>query len=33
MIDKYPYPTEANRQDCLDGLRASNRQLELYNLF
>jgi hypothetical protein len=33
MIDKYPYPSEATRKDCLYGLRASNRQLELYNLF
>jgi hypothetical protein len=33
MIDKYAYPSEATRKDCLDSLRASNRQLELYNLF
>ena len=33
MIDRYPYPSEATRKDCLDRLRESNRQLELYNLF
>ena len=33
MSNKYPYPSEATRKDCLDGLRASNRQLELYSLF
>ena len=33
MIDKYPYPSESTRKNCLDRLRESNRQLELYNLF
>jgi hypothetical protein len=33
MIDRYPYPSESTRKDCLDRLRGSNRQLELYNLF
>ena len=32
MTDRYPYPSEATRKDCLDRLRESNRQLELYNL-
>jgi hypothetical protein len=33
MTDQYPYPSEATRKNCLDKLRESNRQLELYNLF
>jgi hypothetical protein len=33
MTDRYPYPSEATRKGCLDRLRESNRQLELYNLF
>ncbi len=33
MRDRYPYPTEETRKSCLDRLRESNRQLELYNLF
>jgi hypothetical protein len=33
MIDRYPYPSKSTRKDCLDRLRESNRQLELYNLF
>jgi hypothetical protein len=33
MTDRYPYPSEATRKDCLDRLRESNRQLALYNLF
>ncbi len=33
MTDRYPYPTEETRKKCLDRLRESNRQLELYNLF
>jgi hypothetical protein len=33
MTDPYPYPTEETRKNCLDRLRESNRQLELYNLF
>jgi hypothetical protein len=32
-IERYPYPDEETRKSCLDRLRASNRQLELYNLF
>lgn len=33
MTERYPYPTEETRKICLDRLRESNRQLELYNLF
>jgi hypothetical protein len=33
ITDRYPYPSEATRKNCLDKLRESNRQLELYNLF
>jgi hypothetical protein len=33
MSDRYPYPNEETRKRCLDRLRESNRQLELYNLF
>ena len=33
MTDRYPFPDEETKQRCLDGLRESNRQLELYNLF
>jgi hypothetical protein len=33
MTERYPYPTEEVRKNCLDRLRESNRQLELYNLF
>ena len=33
MSDRYPYPTEETKKGCLDRLRESNRQLELYNLF
>ncbi len=33
MTKRYHYPTEETRQKCLDRLRESNRQLELYNLF
>ena len=33
MTDRYPYPSEPTRKNCLDRLRESNRQLELYNLF
>jgi hypothetical protein len=33
MTQQYPYPSEKTRKDCLDRLRESNRQLELYNLF
>jgi hypothetical protein len=33
MTDLYPYPDEETRKICLERLRESNRQLELYNLF
>ena len=33
MTERYPYPDGETRKRCLDGLRESNRQLELYNLF
>jgi hypothetical protein len=33
LCQQYPYPSEETRKDCLDRLRESNRQLELYNLF
>ena len=33
MTERYSYPTEETRKSCLDRLRESNRQLELYNLF
>ena len=33
MTDRYLYPSEETRKNCLDRLRESNRQLELYNLF
>ena len=33
MTARYPYPDEETKKRCLDGLRESNRQLELYNLF
>jgi hypothetical protein len=33
MTDRYPYPSEATRKNCLNRLRESNHQLELYNLF
>ena len=33
MNEQYLYPTEETRKSCLDRLRESNRQLELYNLF
>ena len=33
MTERSPYPDEETRKRCLDGLRESNRQLELYNLF
>jgi hypothetical protein len=29
----YPYPDEETRMRCLDRLRETNRQLDLYNLF
>ncbi len=33
MTERYLYPTEETKKSCLDRLRESNRQLELYNLF
>ena len=33
MTERYPFPDEETKKRCLDGLRVSNRQLELYNLF
>jgi hypothetical protein len=33
LSQRYPYPDEETKKRCLDGLRESNRQLELYNLF
>ena len=33
MTERYPFPDEETKKRCLNGLRESNRQLELYNLF
>jgi hypothetical protein len=33
MADRYPYPNEEVRKNCLDRLRETTRQLDLYNLF
>ena len=33
MTQQYHYPDEETKKRCLEGLRESNRQLELYNLF
>jgi hypothetical protein len=33
LQQRYPYPNEETRKYCLDRLRESNRQLDLYNLF
>ena len=33
MTERYLFPDEETKKRCLDGLRKSNRQLELYNLF
>jgi hypothetical protein len=33
LRQQYLYPDEETRKNCLDKLRESNRQLELYNLF
>jgi hypothetical protein len=33
MTERYHHPTEETKKSCLDRLRESNRQLELYNLF
>ncbi len=33
MIYRNSYPDETTRKQCLERLRETNRQLELYNLF
>ena len=33
MTYRNSYPDEARRKQCLERLRETNRQLELYNLF
>jgi hypothetical protein len=33
MSKQYLYPDEETKKRCLEGLRQSNHQLELYNLF
>jgi hypothetical protein len=33
MTDRYPYPNEEVRKNCLNRLRETTRQLDLYNLF
>jgi hypothetical protein len=33
MTERYPYPSEEVRKNCLDKLRETTRQLDLYNLF
>jgi hypothetical protein len=33
MTYRNSYPDEATRKQCLERLRQTNRQLELYNLF
>ncbi len=33
LQQRYLYPDEETRKNCLNKLRESNRQLELYNLF
>jgi hypothetical protein len=33
MSEQQFYPDEATKKRCLEGLRQSNYQLELYNLF
>ena len=33
MSEQYPYPDETTKKQCLEGLRQTNYQLELYNLF
>jgi hypothetical protein len=33
LSQQYLYPDEETRKNCLNKLRESNRQLELYNLF
>jgi hypothetical protein len=33
MTDQNFYPDDATKQRCLENLRQSNRQLDLYNLF
>jgi hypothetical protein len=33
LHERYPYPSEETQKYCLDKLRESNLQLDLYNLF
>jgi hypothetical protein len=33
MTERYPYPNEEVRKNCLNRLRETTRQLDLYNLF
>ena len=33
LRQRYPYPNEEVRKNCLDRLRETTRQLDLYNLF
>ncbi len=33
MSEQYSYPDEETKKRCLEGLRQTNYQLELYNLF
>jgi hypothetical protein len=33
MTDRYPYPSEEVRKNCLGRLRETTLQLDLYNLF
>ena len=33
MSKQYSYPDEETKKRCLEGLRQTNHQLELYNLF
>ncbi|MGK7895541.1 MAG: hypothetical protein AB4372_18475 [Xenococcus sp. (in: cyanobacteria)] len=33
MSEQYSYPNEETKKRCLKGLRETNHQLELYNLF
>jgi hypothetical protein len=32
MTERYPYPDKETKRNCLDRLRETNYQLELYNL-
>ena len=33
MSEQHPYPDQETKKRCLEGLRQTNCQLELYNLF